>query len=69
MKWEHTTELKEHIRFLPSTKNGIITIPNITNETDRHNDRGIYICYVSNNISVDGRKFVSAKYLLNSTGE
>lgn len=65
-KWEHTTEFREHIRFLPSTRNGIIHIPHTDKETDRHKDSGIYICTVTNNVSVDG---VSAEYWLNNTGE
>lgn len=66
--WEHKSELGEHIRFLPSTKTGILSIPFIQNETDRHYDKGIYICTVTNNVSVDGRTFVSGEYWLNSTG-
>lgn len=68
-KWEHTSEFREHIRFLPSNKNGIISIPFTKNESDRHHDRGIYICTVSNNVSKNGRTLMSAEYWHKSTGE
>lgn len=66
--WEHISEFREHIRYLPPAKSGKLYIPFISMETDRHYDRGVYICSVSNNVSVDGRTFVSAEYWLKSSG-
>lgn len=67
--WEHKTEFGEHLRYLPSSNTGIVYVPNIINETNRHLDRGIYVCNVSNNISFDGRTYASAQYWLNISGE
>lgn len=67
--WEHKTEFGVFLRLLPSTRNGSLSIPFVKNETDRHFDRGIYVCNVSNNVSVNGNKYVLSEYWLNSTGK
>ncbi|CAC5421288.1 unnamed protein product [Mytilus coruscus] len=67
--WKHKTEFGVFLRDLPSSQNGSLSIPYIKNETDRHCDRGIYVCNVSNNVSVNGNKYVLAEYWLNSTGK
>ncbi|CAG2192578.1 unnamed protein product [Mytilus edulis] len=69
--WEHTTENNDHIRFLPITiegNNASLIIPENVVEKDHLQDRGVYICRVSNNISSTDRMFVRQKYYLNLTG-
>lgn len=69
--WEHTTEYNDHIRYLPITKEGntaTLNIPKILNKRD-HQDRGLYICRASNNISSTNGMFVMRKYNLKLNGE
>ncbi|VDI07707.1 Hypothetical predicted protein, partial [Mytilus galloprovincialis] len=61
--WEHTTEYNDHVRYLGTTeegKNATLTFPHIV----VGEDRGIYICRASNNISSATGMFVMRKYNL-----
>lgn len=70
--WEHTTEYNDHIRFLATTREGnnatLTTFQNVNNK-DHHQERGIYICRASNNISSTDGTFAMQKYNLNLPGE
>ncbi|CAC5356781.1 unnamed protein product [Mytilus coruscus] len=68
-QWEHKSEYMEHIRFLPYYGSGKLVIPFESGETDRHHDKGIYICNVSNNVSFSDKRFISANYFLNASGK
>lgn len=68
-QWEHKSEYLEHIRFLPDNGSGKLVIPFVSGETDRHNDKGIYTCNVSNNVSFRDKRFISAQYFLYASGK
>lgn len=65
--WEHKTEYMEIIRILPSI-NGTLEVSESANETNRHHDRGIYICQASNNVSSSNGLFVMANFSFNPKG-
>ncbi|CAC5390621.1 DSCAM [Mytilus coruscus] len=53
-QWEHRSEYSDLIRYLPDNGSGKLILPNTKGETDRHHDRGFYICHASNNVSLNG---------------
>lgn len=67
-EWEHRSEYLELIRSLPNSETGTINLPFIKGETDRHQDRGIYICKASNNVSIKDELFTAGELLLQPDG-
>ncbi|XP_052074576.1 nephrin-like isoform X10 [Mytilus californianus] len=69
-QWEHKSDYYDLIRYLPDDGSGRLILPNIKGETDRHHDRGFYICQASNNVSLNGSSsFVRGDFFLNSPGK
>lgn len=65
-QWEHWSEYSDLIRYLPDSGSGKLNLPIIEGETDRYQDRGIYICKASNNVSINGgNSFIHAEFFLN----
>ncbi|OPL33651.1 hypothetical protein AM593_08227, partial [Mytilus galloprovincialis] len=60
-QWEHRTEYLELIRRLPNNGSNVLNLQSITGETERHHDRGIYVCQASNNVSMNGSTYTSGK--------
>ncbi|CAC5368483.1 DSCAML1 [Mytilus coruscus] len=56
-QWEHRSEYSDLIRYLPENGTGKLILPNNKGETDRHHDRGFYICQASNNVSLNGKPY------------
>lgn len=68
-QWEHKSEYSDLIRYLPDTGSGKLILPNIQGETDRHHDRGFYICQASNNVSFNGTNyFIPGELFLKAQG-
>lgn len=68
-QWEHKSEYSDLIRYLPSNGSGKLILPNIPGETDRHHDRGFYICQASNKVSLNGSSyFIPGEFFLKAQG-
>ncbi|XP_071181221.1 nephrin-like [Mytilus edulis] len=68
-QWEHRSEYSDLIRYLPDNGSGRLILPNTKGETDRHHDRGFYICHASNNVSLNGsHSFIRGEFFLNAQG-
>ncbi|XP_063397227.1 hemicentin-1-like [Mytilus trossulus] len=69
-QWEHRSDYSDLIRYLPDDGSGRLILPNTTGETDRHHDRGLYICHASNNVSLNGsNSFVRGEFFLKAQGK
>ncbi|CAG2188811.1 unnamed protein product [Mytilus edulis] len=69
-QWEHRSAHSDLIRYLPDDGSGRLILPNIPGETDRHHDRGLYICHASNNVSLNGsNSFVRGEFFLKAQGK
>ncbi|XP_076106289.1 neural cell adhesion molecule 1-B-like isoform X2 [Mytilus galloprovincialis] len=69
-RWEHTSDCYDLIRYLPDDGNGKLILPNIPGETDRHHDRGFYICHASNNVSLNSsNSFIRGEFFLKAQGK
>ena len=66
--WEHKTEYNEHIRYLKDSGNGTLFLPDVPSETDRYQDRGLYMCQVANGVSLEGKTTISKDYHLEPQG-
>ncbi|XP_052073959.1 neural cell adhesion molecule 1-like [Mytilus californianus] len=65
-QWEHWSEYSDLIRYLPDSGSGNLNLQIIEGETDRYQDRGIYICKASNNVSLNGGdSFIPGEFFLN----
>ncbi|CAC5425388.1 unnamed protein product [Mytilus coruscus] len=66
-QWEHRSDYSDVIRYLPDNGSGRLILANTKGETDRHHDRGLYICQASNNVSLNGsNSFIPGEFFLNA---
>ncbi|CAC5358912.1 DSCAML1 [Mytilus coruscus] len=69
-QWEHRSDYSDLIRYLPDNGIGKLILPNTLGKTDRHHDRGFYICQASNNVSLNGsNSFIRGVYFLKAQGK
>ncbi|XP_052074573.1 neural cell adhesion molecule 1-B-like isoform X7 [Mytilus californianus] len=69
-QWEHRSDYSDLIRYLPDNGIGKLILPNTMGETDRHHDRGFYICHASNNVSLNGsNSFIRGEFFLKARGK
>ncbi|VDI72571.1 Hypothetical predicted protein [Mytilus galloprovincialis] len=69
-QWEHRSDYSDLIRYLPDDGSGRLILPNTTGETDRHHDRGFYICHASNNVSLNGSSsLIRGEFFLKAQGK
>lgn len=66
-EWEHRTEYNQLIRRLPNNSS-VLNLQYIKGESDRHHDRGIYVCQASNNVIMNGSLFTSGEMFLQAQG-
>lgn len=67
-QWEHRSQYNEHIRYLDSSDDGILQLPDVK-VSNRYQDTGIYICNVSNGIPDDhGKIFKQGRAFFESKG-
>ncbi|CAC5368480.1 unnamed protein product [Mytilus coruscus] len=67
---KHRSEYSDLIRYLPDNGSGRLILPNTKGETDRHHDRGFYICHASNNVSLNGSNcFIRGEFFLKAQGK
>ncbi|XP_076106287.1 cell adhesion molecule Dscam2-like [Mytilus galloprovincialis] len=69
-RWEHRSDCYDLIRYLPDDGSGRLILANTKGETDRHHDRGLYICHASNKVSLNSsNSFIRGEFSLKAQGK